>query len=112
QRIGEIFVLATAKAVASHHDPAAEVLVVRIERGQRGAFLRRQQSLQDCAALRVEVGDSLRPVDGIDAGGDVRGMVDMSCGRFHGGKFCKWRVRTPPYVVTAARFQKAEGPKF
>ena len=68
QRIGEIFVLAAAKAVAAHHDAAAEVLVVWIERHKRGAFVGRQQSLQDGAALGVEVGGGLRPVDGVDAG--------------------------------------------
>jgi VWFA-related protein len=40
QRIGEIFVFAAAKTVAAHHDLAAEILVARIERGQRGAFVR------------------------------------------------------------------------
>ena len=74
QRIGEIFVFAAAEAVAPHHDAAAEMLVVRIERRQRGAFVRRQQSLQDGAALRVEIGGRLRPVDGIDAGGDADGI--------------------------------------
>ena len=71
QRIGKIFVFAAPKAVAAHHDAAAEVCVVGIERSERSAFIRRQQSLQDGAALRVEIGGYLRPVDGIDAGGDV-----------------------------------------
>ena len=73
QRIGKILVLAAAKAVAAHHDPAAEMAVVRIERRQRAAFVRREQALQHGAALRVEIGGRLRPVDGVDAGGDVGG---------------------------------------
>jgi hypothetical protein len=54
-------------------DAAAEMRVVRIERCDRIAFVRREQSLEDGAALRVEVGGGYRPVDGIDAGGDVAG---------------------------------------
>jgi hypothetical protein len=98
QRIGEIFIFAASETMTPHHDLAAETLVVRIERGQRGAFVRRQQFLQDGAALCVKVGGRLRPVDGVDAGGDAggHGTVDISCGRFHGRQFRKSGSRAPP----------------
>ena len=73
QRIGKILVFAAAKAVAAHHDPAAKVFVVGIERSDRAAFFRRQQAREDGAALRVEIGGRLRPVDGVDAGREVGG---------------------------------------
>ena len=84
QRIGEVFVFAAAKAVTAHHDAAAEMRVVGIERGDCAAFLRRQQVLQDRAALRVEVGPDLRPVERVDAGGDA-GARNRADGGFGGG---------------------------
>src|ERR1700738_5168111 len=71
QRIGKIFVLAASKPMASHHHPAAETIVVGIERHNDVALVRRQQSLQDDATLRVEIAGRLPPVDRFDARGDV-----------------------------------------
>ena len=76
KRIGKIFVLAAPETVACHHDPAAEMPVVRIKRRKRAALISRQQSLQHGAALRIELASRLRPVDGIDARGDI----GLSCG--------------------------------
>ncbi len=73
KRIGKVFVLAAPETVASHHDPAAEMLVIGIERPKRAALLSRQQSLQHGAALRIELAGRLRPVDRTDARGDVGG---------------------------------------
>ena len=60
ERVSEILVFTAPVAVARHHDPAAEFCVIGIERGDGGAFFRRQQSLQDGAALRVEIGGGFR----------------------------------------------------
>ncbi len=77
KRIGKIFVLAAPETVACHHDPAAEMPVVRIERRKRAALISRQQSLQHGAALRIELAGRLRPVDRIDArGGAGRCAMD------------------------------------
>ena len=87
KRIGEIFVFAAPKAVASHHHPAAEMSVVRIKCCERAAFVGREQPFQDSTALRIEVDACLRPIDGLDARGDVGtrcGADDMVCGGFHG----------------------------
>jgi hypothetical protein len=59
--------------MARHHDPAAEMPVIRIKRRKCAALISRQQSLQHGAALRIELASRLRPVDRIDAPG--------SCGR-------------------------------
>src|SRR6202171_1558020 len=82
KRIAKIFVLAAPETVASHHDPAAEKLIVRIERCKRAALISRQQSLQDSAALRIELASRLLPVDGIDAcgGGWKCRSEDVFCG--------------------------------
>src|SRR6266566_4611087 len=79
QRIGKIFVFAAPEPVAAHHNFAAKMLVVGIERGQRMAFCWREQAFQDGAALRVEIGARLGPVDRIDARGNAgrrRGTKD------------------------------------
>jgi hypothetical protein len=97
QRIREVFVLAAAKAVAAHHDLAAESRIIGIECGERAAFVWRQQSLQDSAALRVEIGGCLRPVNGLDAGGDLRGHgTNAFCGCFHGRQFRNADRPIPP----------------
>ncbi|MET4838880.1 hypothetical protein ABIF44_008287 [Bradyrhizobium japonicum] len=57
--------------MAAHDDAAAEACIIRIERGDGAALVRRQQILQDGAALGVELGCDLRPVEGIDVGGEV-----------------------------------------
>ena len=62
QRIVEIAILALAEAVPRHVDMAAEMLFMRIERGDLPAFLRRQQLLDDRAAIAAEVGCERRPV--------------------------------------------------
>jgi len=82
KRIRKVFVFAAPEAVASHHDRAAEMCVIGIERGDRAAFVRREQTLQHAAALRVEIVRDTRPVDRIDAGGDARGW------NFASGDFC------------------------
>ena len=98
QRIGKIFVFAAPKTVTPHHDAAAEFAVVRIQRGDRPAFVGRQQPFQHGAALPVEIGGHLRPVDGIDAGGDVGGWAGVGgfCGCFHGRQFRKSGSLEPP----------------
>ncbi len=88
QRIGKIFVLTAAEAVTPHHDAAAEMRIVGIERRERAAFVRREQALQHRATLRVEFAFRRGPVDRIDAGGDGGG----NCGNlfrvgFHGRMF-------------------------
>jgi hypothetical protein len=57
--------------------------IVRIERRQRAAFLRRELPLEDRAALRVKFACRLRPVDGLDAHGGIGceyGAEDIPCG--------------------------------
>ncbi len=49
------------EAVPAHHDAAAEASIVRIKRRKRDAFVRREQVLQDGAALRVQLTCYLRP---------------------------------------------------
>ena len=83
KRIRKVFVFAAPEPVASHHHPAAEMLVVRIERRQRAAFIRREQSLQDGAALRVEIACRLRPVDRVDTRGDVGWRMNNAFGDGH-----------------------------
>ena len=83
QRIGKIFVFAAPEPVPSHHHPAAEPAVVRIKGRQRAALFRREQSLQDRAALRIEIAAYLGPVHGIDTRGDNgswRATDDIFCG--------------------------------
>ncbi|MGY4230972.1 hypothetical protein ACVMIH_008333 [Bradyrhizobium sp. USDA 4503] len=75
QRIGEILVLAAAEAVTAHHDPAAELAVVGIQRGDGIAFLRRQQAVEDGASLPIEVGRDPVPVEPVDAGRDAGGWT-------------------------------------
>ena len=80
KRIGKILVLAAAKPVASHHYPAAEAAVVRIGVRKGAALPRREQSLEDRAALGIEIVVRLRPIDRIDARGDAGrgdGMDDI-----------------------------------
>ena len=71
QRIGKIFVLAATKAVAAHDDAAAEVRIVGVERGDGAALLGREQAFEDGAAMGVEFGGDLGPVEGVDVGGEV-----------------------------------------
>ncbi len=70
QRIGEILVLAAAEAVPRHDHPAAERRVVRIERGERLAFVRRQQRTNHGAAMGVEITRDQTPVECAHALGD------------------------------------------
>ena len=85
QRIGEVFVFAAAKAVAAHHDPAAEPAVVGIERGDGVALVRRQQATENGGALPVEVGCNLVPIEPVDAGGNAGGWAaDGLCCCCHG----------------------------
>ncbi|MGY4290995.1 hypothetical protein ACVWXO_010261 [Bradyrhizobium sp. LM2.7] len=71
ERIGTVFVFAAAKTVAAHDDAAAEVRVVRIERSDGAAFIRREQAFQDCAALGVEFAGDLGPRKPVNAGGEI-----------------------------------------
>src|SRR6202011_2511231 len=97
--------------VASHHHPAPELIVVRIKRRKRAALICREQSLQHGAALRIEIAARLRPVDRIDARGDVGwrgGIDDVFCGCLHGRDFRKSSGLTPPdswgvYTVIASQ---------
>jgi hypothetical protein len=57
--------------VAAHDDAAAEACIIRIERGDGAALVGRQQILQDGAALGIELDGDLRPVEGVDVGGEV-----------------------------------------
>src|SRR5690242_9559319 len=70
----------------AHDDCAAEMRVVGIERGERAAFVGAKQALENCAALTVKIRLDTRPIDRIDAGGDVRSRNlagDGFCGGFH-----------------------------
>src|ERR1700716_2567452 len=121
QRRRQVFVLAAPEPVPSHHYPAAELAVVRIEYRKRAAFLYRKQSLQDRAALRVEIAACLHPVDRIDARGDVGGrggMDEVFRGCFHGRYFRKSTGLTPPdsrevytVIASAAKQSMAAIPK-
>jgi hypothetical protein len=71
QRIGKVLVLAAPKAVARHHDPAAEWLVHRIGLCQRDALLRREHRAHDGVAMDVEVGGEARPIERRNPLGDV-----------------------------------------
>ena len=62
QRILEIAVLALAEAVPRHVDMAAKMLLLRIERGDLPAFLRRQQLLEHRAAIAAELARERIPV--------------------------------------------------
>jgi len=64
--IGKILVLAAPEPVPSHRHPAAETAVVRIGFRQRATFFRREQSLENRAALRIEIAAACA-VDRIDA---------------------------------------------
>ena len=63
QRIGEIFVLAPAKAMGRHHDARAEARVVGIERRKLAAGLARDELRRDRAAVGVELALDRRPVE-------------------------------------------------
>ena len=83
QRIAEILVLAAAKAMPCHHDPTAEQVVQRIQRGQRGAFLRAEQAVDLDAPLCIELGRDALPIDCLDPIGNVLGPVNGG-GQFDG----------------------------
>ena len=53
--------------MARHVDVAAEMLLMRIERGDLPALFGRQQLLDDCAAIAAEVGSERWPVISADA---------------------------------------------
>src|SRR5579872_4741952 len=97
QRIGEILVFAAAKAVPAHDDAAAEMSLVGIERGERLAFLRREQAFEDRTALRVEVGFGLCPINRVDARVNINGRnrTDGGVG-FHESQCGSSRPRLPP----------------
>ena len=84
QRVTEVLVLAAPETVPGHHHPAAEEIVARVERRQGAALGRRDQALDNCATVGVEVvGDSL-PIDRRDAFGNLRrrrdgGRVVIAC---------------------------------
>ena len=69
QRIGEIFVLAPAEAVARHHDARAEAArrPHRAPPSSRQSSAR-QQLRRDRAAVSVELALDRRPVEGVDSG--------------------------------------------
>jgi len=99
QGIGEIFVFTAAEAVAAHHDAAAEMRVIGIERGERATFVRAEQSLHDRAALRVKFAFDLRPVDRVDLRGDAGGgnrTKGCLCFCVHGRQSRRNTVTTPP----------------
>jgi hypothetical protein len=66
QRIGEILVLPPAEDVSGHHDARAEAGIVRIERRQGPALLRRQKLRRDGAAIGVELRLDGGPIKRID----------------------------------------------
>ena len=64
QGISEVAVFALAEAVPRHDDMAAEVALVRIERGDGAALLGADEPRQDSAAETVELAGERRPVAG------------------------------------------------
>ena len=68
QRIAEVAILALAEPVTCHLDMAAEMLLVRIQGGDRAAFLGREQPRQDGAAVSVELARKRQPVVAADSG--------------------------------------------
>ena len=68
QRIGEIFVLAPAKAMFRHHDSRAEAGVVGIERRKLATGLRRDEFGRDRATVGVEFALDRGPGERADRG--------------------------------------------
>src|SRR5215203_3890026 len=62
QRVVKVLVLAPAEAVPRHHDTGAKAPLLIVERGQLPAFLRRDELIQHCIALGVEIPLQLEPV--------------------------------------------------
>src|ERR1700722_2979875 len=68
QRVGEIFVLASAETMTPHHDARAEARVVAIEGSKLAARLARNELWRNGAAVGVELPLDRRPVERADRG--------------------------------------------
>src|SRR6185437_1478015 len=66
QRLDEVLVLATAKAMARHHDARAEAGVVRVERLKLATRLGRDEPRRDRASVGVEVALNSPPVERVE----------------------------------------------
>ena len=84
ERIGEVLVLAAAEAVARHHDVAAKAPVIVVQRGQRLALGRRDETLDHRSPPRIEIRRHARPVDRRHALADRRGASRCPGERGHG----------------------------
>jgi hypothetical protein len=78
ERVIEIFVFAAAEPVARHDNAGAEEAVIGVERGKGAAIAGRENGREHGAALLVEFGEDVGPVERIDhrdtlAAGDGRG---------------------------------------
>ena len=67
QRIGKIFVIADAEAVALHDDVTAKAEWLIVKRDDRGAFFGAEDWIGDCVAVRKQRFARGLPVYGIDS---------------------------------------------
>src|ERR1700722_4736860 len=108
QRVREVLVLPSTKAVSRHHDPASEEMLIRIHVRNRLCLAGRDQVWHKCPPLGVHGSLNFLPVALIDAASDrTRHLVGwrfFDLGRFRDSH---WLHLAPLSNVAAVRGQTA-----
>ena len=90
QRVAEIPVFAAPKAMAGHHDAAAESILPAVEAGNGVGFRMAEQPREDRPALRVQFGHDARPVGG------VQPLLDLALAHATASRLISRRLRWAP----------------